>query len=466
MLIQRSNGIQAIQRILEVIVVQAGFWLLYWILGRFEFQGVEVESYVMLSLVTLLGMTVYPRLEPREISGNPMVVSGWVQSHFRSTKQVFCVAVVLFTFIVLWKNEPVSRVFVVAFLLISYALFLVTNRYLPLLLPRLFYSRTFRQPTLLLGPSEKLVAMADWIEDIEVFGFRMESKEVEDLDRMSEGDFQELLKTLNWEIQEKLVYQIILLTLPVRSDRIKALVSFANRMGSRLMMINDLQEKVGHSLVMTSCHGKQMIALRREPLENPITRLVKRGIDILLSLPVVLFVVPVLGTLIWIVQRIQSPGPLMFHQKRSGLNNGEFTILKFRTMHISSADPSIQTTVDDKRVFPMGRILRKYSIDEIPQFLNVLRGEMSLVGPRPHLVMHNDIFSKELDNYNIRHFIRPGITGLAQVRGFRGEVKTREDVEKRINADIYYLENASLGLDLLIIVRTIICILIPPKTAV
>jgi len=166
-----------------------------------------------------------------------------------------------------------------------------------------------------------------------------------------------------------------------------------------------------------------------------------------------------------LVQAFQSPGPLLYRQTRAGIQNQKFEILKFRTMHTRNNDEARQAATDDPRIFPAGRFLRRFSIDEIPQFLNVIDGSMSVVGPRPHMVEHNDKFAELLSNYHIRAFVKPGMTGLAQVRGFRGESATREEIAARLQSDLVYLENWSLILDVSIILRTIRHLIFPPKKA-
>jgi len=191
----------------------------------------------------------------------------------------------------------------------------------------------------------------------------------------------------------------------------------------------------------------------------------KRALDLAISIPVLLFILPVLSLAVWLSQRLQSPGSLFYSQIRAGLQNEKFTIIKFRTMKTNHGEVSKQATDHDDRIFPAGRFLRRFSIDEIPQFFNVLRGEMSVVGPRPHLIEHNRQFAEALENYHSRAFVKPGITGLAQVRGFRGETKTREDIRQRLESDLIYLENWSLLLDLGIIMRTVWQVCFPPWTA-
>ena len=197
-----------------------------------------------------------------------------------------------------------------------------------------------------------------------------------------------------------------------------------------------------------------------------MNRIVKRTVDILMSLPVVLFVLPPLCLVVKIFQSIQSPGPLFYRQTRAGLNNLPFRIFKFRTMRADKGDEaSKQATAGDPRIYPMGRILRKTSLDEIPQFLNVFFGHMSVVGPRPHMIIHNRRFSEVMREYHVRTFAKPGITGLAQMSGYRGEAKNDQDVVERAKLDIKYIEDWSLPLDFWIIFNTMYQVFRPPKTA-
>jgi lipopolysaccharide/colanic/teichoic acid biosynthesis glycosyltransferase len=168
---------------------------------------------------------------------------------------------------------------------------------------------------------------------------------------------------------------------------------------------------------------------------------------------------------VWIIQRINSPGPLLLRQMRAGLQNNQFEILKFRTMHVNNPAEARQATRDDLRIYRGGRTLRRLSIDELPQFWNVLQGQMSVVGPRPHLIEHNEAFARVISRFPIRMVVKPGITGLAQIRGFRGEARTSEAIGQRLRSDIEYLENWRLLLDVMIIAKTALQMLVPPKTA-
>jgi lipopolysaccharide/colanic/teichoic acid biosynthesis glycosyltransferase len=235
--------------------------------------------------------------------------------------------------------------------------------------------------------------------------------------------------------------------------------------GVRFLIYNNLSEELRHPVVTFLDDGLAFFALRDEPLENPFNRVCKRLLDLLIALPSIFLLLPIAAIIIRIFQFFQSPGPLLHRQIRAGIQNRRFCLLKFRTMHPGHDQLDRQAKVDDPRIFAAGRLFRRISLDELPQFFNVLRGEMSVVGPRPHLIEHNQAFAELLANYHIRALVKPGMTGLAQVRGFRGEAKTPSDISARLQSDLAYLENWSLLLELSIITRTIWQLIFPPKNA-
>ena len=212
--------------------------------------------------------------------------------------------------------------------------------------------------------------------------------------------------------------------------------------------------------------GKMPVfVLRSIPLSYAHNAMIKRGFDILVSSIAITTLFPVIFPIFGILIKLSSPGPIFFRQKRTGKRGKEFYCYKFRTMRCSNDAHVKQATAYDDRKTRIGNFLRKTSLDELPQFYNVLIGSMSLVGPRPHMLMHTFEYSPKVDKYMVRHFVKPGITGLAQVNGYRGETKEVELMEKRINADIYYVENWTLRLDLKILVKTIFVILKGDKKA-
>jgi len=181
--------------------------------------------------------------------------------------------------------------------------------------------------------------------------------------------------------------------------------------------------------------------------------------------PVVLLLLPFLMLLVAVIHRLQSPGPLFFKQRRKGVGGQVFLVYKFRTMYCDHGREAEQARAGDSRIFPAGLWMRKFSIDEFPQFLNVVAGEMSVVGPRPHYVEHDTDFAAVDPLYRFRKFLKPGVTGLAQVMGYRGITNTRASVRERSYADLEYLENWSLRLDFIILLKTAWHVLHPPKSA-
>ena len=198
-----------------------------------------------------------------------------------------------------------------------------------------------------------------------------------------------------------------------------------------------------------------VLSLRTIHIEDPFNSLVKRSFNIIFSLFVLLFLLSWLTPILAILIKTSSKGPVFFYQKRNGYNFNEFNCFKFRSMLINKEANTMQATRNDLRVTAIGKILRKYSIDELPQFYNVLIGDMSVVGPRPHMIKENEKYRSTIDKFMVRHYVRPGITGLAQTRGFRGEIETDEDIINRVKNDIYYIENWSFLLDIKIIFSTI-----------
>jgi undecaprenyl-phosphate galactose phosphotransferase/putative colanic acid biosynthesis UDP-glucose lipid carrier transferase len=195
--------------------------------------------------------------------------------------------------------------------------------------------------------------------------------------------------------------------------------------------------------------------LKRAPL-SPSERLTKRCIDVVLSLIVLVLLAPLL-VLAAIAIKLDSSGPILFFQTRQGFNGRPFRIVKFRTMLASACQqPVQQATREDPRITVIGRILRRTNIDELPQLFNVIRGDMSLVGPRPHAASHNTEYEKQISNYAFRYHMLPGITGWAQIHGLRGETKTLDRMVERVEADLWYINNWSFLLDLKILLRTLV----------
>jgi Undecaprenyl-phosphate glucose phosphotransferase len=237
------------------------------------------------------------------------------------------------------------------------------------------------------------------------------------------------------------IHELYVCINPQAITDLKSMFKLADEYCLRIRFVPDIVGNYPENAVVKSIHQFQSISLRTEPLEDQNNRFVKRLFDVIFSLLVIIFVMSWLYPLIGLLIKLQSPGPIIFKQLRSGENNESFVCYKFRSMRVNKDSDSKQATKGDTRVTKLGHFLRKSSIDELPQFLNVLKGDMSVVGPRPHMLNHTKEYNELTENFMVRHFVKPGITGLAQIRGLRGEITDMKYIQDRINMDIEYLEN-------------------------
>lgn len=239
------------------------------------------------------------------------------------------------------------------------------------------------------------------------------------------------------------------------NKQINQLIDFADNNLRVLKFIPDNKDIFSKKLKYEYYDYVPILSFREIPLQDPINKFVKRAFDIVFSSLVIIFVLSWLTPLLAILIKLESKGPVFFKQSRNGFNYKEFDCYKFRSMTPNKDAHLYQATRGDQRVTKVGKFLRKTSIDELPQFFNVLFGDMSVVGPRPHMVSHTHMYAKRIDKFMVRHFVKPGITGLAQISGFRGEVENDKDIIGRVRYDIFYIENWSLWFDLKIILMTL-----------
>lgn len=240
------------------------------------------------------------------------------------------------------------------------------------------------------------------------------------------------------------------------TEKIQDLIQYADNAMMRLRIVPDFSSFPFRRVNIEFYAGIPVLTFREEPLENLFNRFMKRTFDIIFSLLVIILLFSWLFPIIAILIKLSSRGPVLFKQLRSGKDNQEFLCYKFRTMKVNASADKKQATKDDDRITSIGRFLRKTSMDELPQFFNVLIGNMSVVGPRPHMLQHTKDYSAIIDKFMVRHFVKPGITGMAQVKGYRGETKDPREMELRVRADVWYLENWSFLLDLKLILLTVV----------
>lgn len=462
MILQRQRGLMNLQAF-SVTLVMALLFLAY---------ASVAGSHVLLPVVDLepnielmpyvLAIVAAMMISARQLSffAGRLHDLSWVEAAQISSRQMAYVALFIFALMFATKDRGVSRIFLGTYLGLFWMLGVLLNRGLPRFLARQLFGRHQRAPTLFVGSANQLARLQDWMAHKEALGLLPIGILTEEGVPAPGSPYPFLgpIENLPGVIEERGVAQVIALAIPSHRQAGRLLIETCQEKGCRLLIYSNLSEVLQHPLTLLREEGLTFYSLQDEPLEDPLNRLLKRGFDILLSLPVVVAILPPLCVLVWLVQRVQAPGPLFFVQERAGRRGRRFNLFKFRSMYDSARDAkaeAVQAQRNDNRVYAFGRFIRRSSLDEFPQFFNVLRGDMSIVGPRPHMLAHDEEFSRFYKAYRTRHFTKPGITGLAQVRGLRGEITDPRLLQQRVENDLYYIANWSIWLDLQITMKTV-----------
>lgn len=318
---------------------------------------------------------------------------------------------------------------------------------------RLSGKNTFR--VIVIGGDGMGKRMFDTLHDYTGYGFKPLG--IFD-DKVISGDY-----SLNGTIEDAKKFALeqkideIFCALPLReSEKINHLLRFAEDNLIRFKVVPDFSAFHNRNITVDFYGFYPVISLQPEPLSNVFNQMIKRSFDIVFSALVFIFILSWLIPLVALLIKLDSRGPVFYLQNRSGKDYQIFKIFKFRTMTVTEGDTEfVQAQKNDARITRVGKYLRKLNIDELPQFLNVLLGDMSVVGPRPHPIKLNEIYRPIVEKYMTRHLAKPGLTGLAQIRGFRGETADPEMMHGRVVADVFYIENWSFLLDIKIIVLTV-----------
>jgi putative colanic acid biosynthesis UDP-glucose lipid carrier transferase len=374
----------------------------------------------------------------------------------RTIHTYFYWMVLILTYLFFARKLEISRLFI-AVVLFSFSVMLVLNRMMFVMVRNYMREKQlFCRKVIIIGYNETAKKLTTYLEDednlTEIVGY---CERHENVSELTHYPILAQLENAMEVAQQYNVAEIYSTIAPEHNFTIYQLMKQAEQACIRFRFIPDLSFFINRTYYVDYMKDIPVLTMRREPLEDSLNRIKKRVMDVVISSLVIVFIlswmIPLLGLLIW----LESPGPIFFKQLRSGLNNKPFRCIKFRSMRMNKDANSRQASKNDSRLTRLGRIIRKTSLDEFPQFLNVFRGEMSLVGPRPHMLKHTDDYSQLLDEYMVRHFAKPGITGWAQVNGYRGETRTLEQMRDRVEYDIWYLENWSLMQDVKIMFLTV-----------
>lgn len=306
---------------------------------------------------------------------------------------------------------------------------------------------------IIIGTNETAVRLSRAMQSDSGFGYRLMGF----FDRYPRPDFKgEYIggfdKIADF-VRENGIAQIYF-TMPGNDESLPAVVKIADDNVAEFFYVPQISHYVSRGFELHNIGSVPVLTVRHNPLKNTVNSMLKRAFDLVFS-SLFLVVYPLIYIPIAIAIKLSSPGPVYFKQERTGYKGQPFTCLKFRTMRVNVDADRLQASSDDPRKTRLGDFLRRTSLDELPQFINVWKGDMSVVGPRPHMLKHTEDYSKLVDRYMVRHLIKPGITGWAQVNGYRGQTDELWKMEKRVQYDVWYIENWTLALDLKIIARTV-----------
>jgi len=380
-----------------------------------------------------------------------------VQRHtrmLRLTRLVFIqmgfYALILYAFIGFFKQPDISRSYLAFYFLTCSGLVFTfkTLTYLLLLKYRAVFKGNIRY-VVVIGKNSKMNQLLKIFKNRSDYGYEVSKQ----FNTRSE-DFS-LESCFNYILENK-IDKIYFSVAELSNSQVNKLINFADNNLRELKFIPDNKEVFTKKLKYEYYDFIPVLSLREIPLDEPLNMVIKRIFDIVFSTLVIVFILSWLTPIIAILIKLESKGPVFFKQSRSGFSHSEFGCYKFRSMTVNSNANVKQATKNDARITKVGKFIRKTSIDELPQFFNVFLGDMSVAGPRPHMISHTNMYSKKVDKFMVRHLVKPGITGLAQVSGFRGEIESDKDIINRVRFDIFYVENWSLLMDLKIVIQTFI----------
>ena len=374
-------------------------------------------------------------------------------------RQILLFAVLCFAFVGYWDKFSIPRVKMVQYLIWVVPLLSIFRLLLSYVIKRYraALGKNLRK-VVVVGDNTKVDQLVQVFKKCPEFGYAFQKKFC-----VRHPNFS--LEACKQYIIKNNIHEIYCSIAELSNEQLKQLTIFSDNHLKKLKFIPDNKDIFAKKLAFHYYDYIPVLSLREIALEHPLNTYMKRAVDIIFALTVIFGILSWLTPIIfiWSFFEKDAKGPLFYKQKRNGIGYKEFYCYKFRSMKVNNSIQ--QAKKGDSRITKMGAILRKTSIDELPQFYNVLKGEMSVVGPRPHMVKHNEDFAKRVNRFMVRHYVKPGITGLAQVSGFRGEIETEKDIINRVKYDIFYIENWSFLLDIKIIFLTVYNAVVGDKKA-
>jgi putative colanic acid biosynthesis UDP-glucose lipid carrier transferase len=461
--IKHTNIIKSLNLLVDYILLNISLIIVYSFLHQNYFSWVVDKSYIhvilVFNLVWLLSANIIKLYD----------ISGARQLYAKSIK-TYLLYVVLVSYIIMYLNSVESYNTSSHYLFVSMCLYGVLLAIWKIsLVSSIKHATFFRQPlknAIIVGSGRASTELYNRFKNNPKLGYNVlgmfhDAPVIDPFQKLHLGDTDSCISFA----QQNNVAEIFCALPFSQKDKIERLITESDKNMIRFKLIPEHYEYFQNTRLTNSFNAIDAYSIRVEPLEDMTNRIVKRLFDIGFSLFVIVFILSWLYPIIYLLIKLESGGPAIFVQPRSGRNNQPFNCYKFRSMRVNKESNSLQATKGDARVTKIGAFLRKSSLDEMPQFFNVLMGDMSVVGPRPHMLNHTEQYAKLIDQFMVRHFIKPGITGWAQIRGFRGETKAVEDMRARVEADVWYMENWDFSLDLKIIFSTFFKTIVGDKYA-
>ncbi|MCM8533904.1 MAG: undecaprenyl-phosphate glucose phosphotransferase [Lentisphaeraceae bacterium] len=456
----RNNQPKFISYILifvELIVINLSFWFFADEYGA-EYDLMLIHGCLLFNICWLLVEWTQSSYQVHALLKSNRIIAGLIGScSLHITVSIFALYAL---------NYRISRLFIFKFYLVFAVGVFILRIIFSLFLKSLAKDGYSYKNILIVGTGKEAAALQELIESDWTFGVKISG-----FVPHNDSDFNDnlnilgQLKDLSEIVNEKEIHEVYWTGSTSVEHNVNDVIKICEKEMVRFHVIPEYLNFPLKNLNVFSYGGMPVMHFRNEPLELTLNRFVKRLFDILFSLLVIVFILSWLLPIIAVLIKLTSSGPVFFLQKRTGRDNRSFNMIKFRTMTVNKDSDEKQATQGDARITPLGSFLRKTSLDELPQFFNSLIGNMSVVGPRPHMLKHTADYSKIIDKFMARHFVKSGITGLAQANGARGETKTIDEMEKRVEYDVWYLENWSLWLDVKICLLTIWCILFNKEKA-
>ena len=436
-----SKYIRPISIVLDVMVIT--------LLSLYFFKDLKLNIYVYITYQTFAWLLIAFLVKFYEVFRftTPVEIISKLFKQF----SIFLLAII--AFFPFQKTSIFSGKAIAIFMIISFVIIVFFKYFF------FFYLKKYRLMThnnyrnaVIIGYTQEAIRLKEVFENRKDYGYRFQGFFS---DKKQNSEVKGRIDDLKPFIIENKIDEIYCSLNEISNEKLKELVEFADDNKKTIKFIPDTKDIFSKNLKIDYYELFPVLSLQKTQLHNPAIKGLKRFFDILFSLFVIVFVLSWLIPLVGIIIKIESNGPIFFKQGRPGIDEKEFFCYKFRSMKINGTTEK-EASRNDPRVTKIGKFLRKTSIDELPQFFNVLLGDMSVVGPRPHLWSQNKAYASKIKKYMVRHYVKPGITGLAQVKGYRGEIETDEDMINRIKYDVFYIENWSFAMDLKIIVQTVV----------